>query len=72
MDIYIRAIEYGIGGALLVVMGIVIGAIAHVKVVIDDKKRLDRNIVSLRKWLNEKPANIVVTDEHIKYWLDLN
>ncbi len=33
--------------------------------------KMDIRIGMLRQWLNEKPADRLVTNEDIKYWLDL-
>lgn len=36
------------------------------------KKVLEQNIGLLRQWLNEKPADLLVDNEHIKHWLSLS
>lgn len=35
------------------------------------RKEIENNIGFLRQWLNEKPKDLLVTNQHIKDWLGL-
>lgn len=37
-----------------------------------ERERIESRIGFLRQWLNEKPADLLVTNEAIKLWLELN
>jgi hypothetical protein len=39
------------------------------KAKLEEKNRIKINIGFLRQWINEKPSNLLVTNEHIEEWL---